>query len=223
MHPSDVVVSVSQPLPALMSQLPKPGMHDTTAQAPALHPGTPLAAVQVVPHAPQLATLLAVSMHPPLQHERPIGQPRAALHPGTQVLPMQRLPMGQCVSMVHGTHACVVTSQRSGTEPASGEPIPAQSPSLRQPATQSFIEAAQYWPSGQVSLVGVQRGPSGATSPFAVASPSASPPRSLPAPASRLRAARSRRSQSSRQPEAAALSTKRVKAVRRSIRRLPRG
>ncbi len=55
------VVSVSQPLAAMPSQLPKCGLHATTVQAPAPQPLTiVLARAQTVLHAPQLDGSMAV-------------------------------------------------------------------------------------------------------------------------------------------------------------------
>src|SRR4051794_5611030 len=48
---------VSQPLPTLPSQLPKPALHDDTAHALAMQVGVALARLQALPHAPQLDTL----------------------------------------------------------------------------------------------------------------------------------------------------------------------
>ena len=108
---SDVVVSVSHPLPALRSQSPKPMRHDSMPHEPPTQVGVPLATAQVLPQAPQLPVLDCVSMHPPLQHVRPEGQACPALHPSTHALLMQSCPRGQCVSAVQGTQACVAALQ----------------------------------------------------------------------------------------------------------------
>ncbi len=55
------VVSVSQPLAAMPSQLPKCGLHATTAHIPAAQPLIDvLAPLQTVPQAPQLVGSMAV-------------------------------------------------------------------------------------------------------------------------------------------------------------------
>jgi len=48
-----VLVSVSQPLPALPSQLPRPGLQAATPHSPPSHLAVPFGVEQVVPQAPQ--------------------------------------------------------------------------------------------------------------------------------------------------------------------------
>ncbi len=85
-----VRVSTSQPLAALMSQLPKPSEHEATEHAPTLHTGEPLLIVQLIPQPPQLPVLVRMSTQPPPQQVCPARQPRMASQPGTHWLPMQR-------------------------------------------------------------------------------------------------------------------------------------
>jgi hypothetical protein len=56
---------VSQPLPALASQLPNPELQ-VMEQAPSEHAGVPFAALQALPHAPQWLTLVWVFVSQPL-------------------------------------------------------------------------------------------------------------------------------------------------------------
>ena len=59
----------SQPLVALMSQSEYGAVHMRMPHTPIAHEGAPLATRQVVPQAPQAATLLCVSMQAPSQHD----------------------------------------------------------------------------------------------------------------------------------------------------------
>jgi hypothetical protein len=59
-------VSVSQPLLALPSQLPKPSLHEATVQLPAMHAPVALGGAQRAPQAPQWAVLERVSVSQPL-------------------------------------------------------------------------------------------------------------------------------------------------------------
>ena len=77
-----------------------------TAQAPSRHAGVALGTLHRRSHAPQCATSVRASTHAPPQHERPVGQPRAAEHPATQARPTQSAPMGQWSSVRHATPAC---------------------------------------------------------------------------------------------------------------------
>jgi len=61
-----VLSDVSQPLAALPSQSPSPGLHVETPQAPATQFGVPLDDGQTLPHWPQLLMLVAVLVSQPL-------------------------------------------------------------------------------------------------------------------------------------------------------------
>jgi hypothetical protein len=104
-------VSVSQPLLASPSQSALGAVHMPTPHRPLVHAGAPPATEQRVPQAPQWAMEVCVSTQAPSQHERPTGHARIALQPGTQVLPTQRLPRGQCSLVTHSTQARVVGLQ----------------------------------------------------------------------------------------------------------------
>jgi hypothetical protein len=67
-------VSVSQPLAALPSQLPKPVLQAAMAQTPAAHVPVALVKVHARPQAPQLDGSLAVARHVPEQLVWPAGQ-----------------------------------------------------------------------------------------------------------------------------------------------------
>ncbi len=58
--------AVSQPLAALLSQLPKPAAQAPRPHMPALHTGVPLEAIHAVPQAPQWAALVRRSTSQPL-------------------------------------------------------------------------------------------------------------------------------------------------------------
>ncbi len=158
-----VRVSTSQPLAAMPSQSPKGAVQRATAQTPATQPGSALGAVQAVPQAPQLAGLRVVSTQPPEQQVRPVGQARAASQPGTQTLPVQRVPAGQWSSTTHCTQLWVATLQRLRSEPRPPSAAPASAPEVTrqpwsswQPATHTLVPAAQCWSLGQVSREGRQ-------------------------------------------------------------------
>lgn len=63
---SVILRSVSHPLPALPSQLPKLAAHVDTPQTPATQFGVPIMAEQTVPHMLQLLTSVAVLISQPL-------------------------------------------------------------------------------------------------------------------------------------------------------------
>jgi hypothetical protein len=69
----------SQPLAAVASQSPKPALHIATVHAPAAHPAVAFATVHVRPHAPQLATSVAVATSQPLAAIES-QSPKPALH-----------------------------------------------------------------------------------------------------------------------------------------------
>ncbi len=103
--------SVSQPLAAFMSQSPKPPEQRPTAQRPIVQEGSALGTMHTVPHAPQLAVLFCVSTHASMQHCSPPGHACPAVQPITQRLPRHTWPAGQCMSVTHGTHVCVIGLQ----------------------------------------------------------------------------------------------------------------
>jgi hypothetical protein len=74
--------SVSQPLAALMSQLPKPAVHIPTAHAPITHVAVALGTAHARPHAPQLATVSSALSQPfaafMSQLPKPAAQPKNA-------------------------------------------------------------------------------------------------------------------------------------------------
>jgi hypothetical protein len=70
---------VSQPLPMLPSQLPKPAAH-VIVQLPPLHPGVPFAPPQIKPQAPQLLGSVPVAVSQPFA-----GLPSQSMKPGAQV------------------------------------------------------------------------------------------------------------------------------------------
>ncbi len=155
-----VRVSASQPLAAIVSQSRKAPVHVPTAHMPMSQRGSPLATVQAVPHAPQLAALACVSTQPPMQQVCPVGQRLESTQPIAQVLPMQRWPAGQCSSVTQSTQVCVVglhrppvTTEASPT-PASSPAVARHASSEAQPRTQEFDAGSQYWPAWQVSPPG---------------------------------------------------------------------
>jgi len=128
--------------------------------APIAHAGAPLGTRQVLPQAPQAATLLCVSTHAPSQHDCPVGHARVGPQPATQVDPRQRLPAGQWSSVTHCTHMCVTVSQRDApptppSTPASA-PAPAQPSSRLHPATQAPVAGLQYSVAGQSAAFDAQ-------------------------------------------------------------------
>jgi hypothetical protein len=106
------LVSASQPLAALLSQSPKLPEQRPTAHRPIVHVGSALATVQPIPHPPQLAGLLCVSMHASVQHVWPMAHGCVAEQPITHRLPRHTLPAGQFMSVTQGTHVCVIRLQR---------------------------------------------------------------------------------------------------------------
>jgi hypothetical protein len=74
---------VSQPLFGFPSQFPKPALQLAMPQLPATHCGVPLAAVQTVPHAPQLVTVLTGVSQPFVRDASQSLKPAEQL--GTQV------------------------------------------------------------------------------------------------------------------------------------------
>jgi hypothetical protein len=71
LHPPQLSGSVcrffSQPLAALASQLPKPGLH-AMLQLPVVQLGVPLVALQARPHPPQFSALVFVLVSQPLPY-----------------------------------------------------------------------------------------------------------------------------------------------------------
>lgn len=59
-----LVVSVSQPLLSVLSQLPHPVLHEPIAHDPVEHVGVAWARVHVTPHAPQSLTVLSEASQP---------------------------------------------------------------------------------------------------------------------------------------------------------------
>jgi hypothetical protein len=55
----------SQPLPADMSQSPKPASHETTRQPPIVHPPVAFAGAHSIPHPPQWETVVRMSISQP--------------------------------------------------------------------------------------------------------------------------------------------------------------
>lgn len=116
-------VSVSHPFIALLSQSPKLPEQRPTAHRPIEHEGSALGMLHIVPHAPQLAELVRVSMHASVQHVCPPGQGCVGEQPITQRFPRHTCPEGQCMSVTHGTHVCVIVLHRgvSPEQPSSRE------------------------------------------------------------------------------------------------------
>ncbi len=150
-----VCVSVSQPLPIVPSQSPRPALQAATAQAPITHDGVAPGTLHARSQAPQWAMFDCASTQPLPQHVRPAGQGCAALQPVTQTLPEQTLPGGQCASVTHSTQRCAATSQRRGATPPSGAGA-AQPSSERQPGTQARAAGSQWVAGAQRSLAAVQ-------------------------------------------------------------------
>jgi hypothetical protein len=127
------LVSVSQPLAALLSQSPKLPEQRPTAHRPIEHDGSALGTMHAIPQPPQLAELDCVSMHASVQHVCPIGHGCAAEQPITQRFPRQTCPDGQCESITHGTHVCDTVLQRgvSPEQPSSREQPGAHCPDRR--------------------------------------------------------------------------------------------
>ena len=94
-----VLVFTSQPLAALMSQLPKPPLH-AMAQLPALHDGVPFEPLHTLPQAPQFDALVCVFGSQPVtalisQSANPALHAMAqlpALHEGVPFEPLHALP-----------------------------------------------------------------------------------------------------------------------------------
>jgi len=149
----------SQPFIAPMSQSEYGAVHMRMPHAPIAQEAAPLGTRQVVPQAPQAATLLCVSMQAPSQHDRPVGHARAALQPDTQVEPRQRAPAGQWSSVTHCTHMCVTVSQRPVAPPPSTPPSPpaaAQPSSRLHPATHAPVAGLQYSVAGHSAAFDMQ-------------------------------------------------------------------
>lgn len=76
-----LLVSVSQPFPAIPSQSPNPALQEARMHAPALQPGLPLVTEHALPHIAQLAGSLCKLEHviiaPAPQIELGIGQSKA--------------------------------------------------------------------------------------------------------------------------------------------------
>jgi hypothetical protein len=73
-----VFVLVSQPFPALPSQLPKPASHPTSWQVPPEHDSVAFGMSQATPQAPQLVSVFRLVSHPlvgsPSQFAKPVAQ-----------------------------------------------------------------------------------------------------------------------------------------------------
>jgi hypothetical protein len=126
-----------------MSQFWYGMVHMRTAHAPFVHSGDPFATRHVLPHIPQAAMLLCVSMHALSQHDCPIGQGRMALQPVTQVDPRHVVPGGQWSLVTHCTHARVRGSQRLRVTPPSPVAM-AQASSRLQPMSHAPVAVLQY-------------------------------------------------------------------------------
>jgi hypothetical protein len=115
-----VLSDVSQPLAMLPSQLAKSALHDPMRQAPPAHAAVPLAIAQALPHAPQLATSVAVSTHAPPQRVCPEGHPVPhAPPPQMGVAPLQRRPhIPQWVSLLSGVSQPLAAIMSQSPKPA---------------------------------------------------------------------------------------------------------
>ncbi len=88
--PTSVRRSVSQPLAALPSQLPKPALQVPSAHTPPAHVAVALGKLQRLPHAPQLfVSVRTLASHPLVTFESQLAKP--VLHEAMpQVAPAQR-------------------------------------------------------------------------------------------------------------------------------------
>ena len=103
-----VVVSISQPFAAILSQSAKPVLHDVIEQVDAEHPSTALFVLHGVAHAPQWAGSVVTFVHtapaPPPGGQR-VGVPPSA----AQVIP-QEVPLHvevPCAGTGHTLHELV--------------------------------------------------------------------------------------------------------------------
>jgi len=142
---SEVRVSVSQPLAALPSQLPRPVMH-MPPHAPAVQVATPPAeAGQRLPQVPQWVGLVWRFWQSPSQQVWPAAHGADAEQPTVHDPARQMRPAPHWVSAVHSTQARELGSQRGRVEKGQLE-------SSRQPSAQ-VPPAVQYSERGQWSLV----------------------------------------------------------------------
>lgn len=97
---ASVLRLVSQPLPTFVSQSPNPAAH-AMAQAPAAQDGVPLVELQIVPQAPQLATLVCRLVSHPVAYcwsqfaqlaSQDTTTQEVALHPATPFRTVHALP-----------------------------------------------------------------------------------------------------------------------------------
>src|SRR5690242_10382305 len=91
-------VLISQPLPAMLSQLVKPVLHMPMVQAPLVHVFVALAKLQAFPHIPQCAVLVFVSTSQPL----PSMLSQLANEPSQ--LPMPQVPLTQASTELGNEH-----------------------------------------------------------------------------------------------------------------------
>jgi hypothetical protein len=143
MQPPQLVVLVfvlaSQPLVAMPSQSPKPVLQ-RIEQTPAVQAAVPLIDTHVVVHVPQWSGSVDVFTHVPVQHDAPNGHACVALHPGTQLPPVQMLPTLQSVSAVHPVQRWNVVSHVSMRV----VPETRQSASLAHPARHCRVGVQKY-------------------------------------------------------------------------------
>jgi len=96
-----VLVLTSHPSVGSLLQSEKPGLHESTAQAPLTHAAVPLATLQTFPQAPQLLALVLVLTSHPLagswsQSAKPVSQAATVqallLHPAVALARVQTFP-----------------------------------------------------------------------------------------------------------------------------------
>ena len=95
-----LLVVVSQPLPALLSQFPKPGLHATILQTLPWHSAVPFVLLQTLPQPLQLFASVVLSVSQPLstlpsQLAQPMAQPIwhcPALHDAVPLKELHTLP-----------------------------------------------------------------------------------------------------------------------------------
>jgi hypothetical protein len=168
-----VVVIVSQPLDALPSQSPYPGVHEATVHCPAAHPAIPLGSEQRFMHAPQFLGSFSRSEQTPRQQVAPGAQafpqrPQLfeSVRRSAQLLPQHEVPSshgrnglhptehrcdeshtrssGQSRSPRHSTQAWVIISQRTAAPPPpSGSPLASSGEPASRPAARVQSSSAE--------------------------------------------------------------------------------
>lgn len=114
------VVLVSQPLPTLPSQLPKPAEHEME-QLPAEQVGVPLADEHAAPHPPQLAVLVLMFVSQPFAL-LPSQLPKPASHPTSWQVPLAHDSVAFAMSQATPHAPQLVSVFRLVSHPLVGSP-----------------------------------------------------------------------------------------------------